>query len=161
MTTAQNILVMLCLHWHSFHSTQGSKLPGRECFVPVQLLIKMNGFKQKAVYFMANSDCLRSANIGVRQIFTFQRVKRLPVGEYLDGHLIRTCLIASGCKEPTYRSFSLSPCTHLGGIWNNQGLLRNGDVRFTFRFLDSEAKLLPLYLYLIQISEPTRRRGIS
>lgn len=35
--------------------------------------------------------------------------------------------------------------THLDGVWNKQGLLRNWDKGFTFLFLESKAKFTPPY----------------
>lgn len=42
-------------------------------------------------------------------------------------------------------SVDLPHCTHMDGIWNKQGLLRNWDKGFTFLFLESKAKFTPPY----------------
>ena len=42
-------------------------------------------------------------------------------------------------------SVDLPHCTHLDGVWNKQGLLRNWDKGFTFLFLESKAKFTPPY----------------
>lgn len=103
----------------------------------MQLVIKMNCFKQKTVYLMANSDSTWGLLTVVCARFwkkktTFKKFKRLRVKEELASHFIRKSRIASECKEPTHCSFSVPPCTDLGGTWSNPGFLRNGDMRFTF-----------------------------
>ena len=82
---------------------------------------------------------------------------RLPMKQQLDGNFTGKSLTASKMQSNQHCSVDLPHCTHLDGIWNKQGLLRNWGKGFAWSQKQNSHLLTHPPLY----PQPRRKGGSS